>query len=328
MICSQELLTTLALSGESESSAPLNSVRYRAGLQRLHRAFDESRPLVEFADSPTTDTSQLISHFLNGIDSDVVVVHIGKACTDPLEGMREVVRLTGFGTQGLSLVELEIMFMKFLSLQRFQHQRTIFLVEETPHNDSWVRDKVRNLVELETAGNFGLMVILSRPDSENNMIDEPAREVDSSREKNARWKKMRKLLPTAPVTSAPQLKNGKRPHELMANTENDNTLPLDIILTHQSECTHELTLEKPRLMVGRAEDNDLCINNTNVSRHHAILVRHGAAAVLMDMNSTNGTFVNSQRIKDHVVVHGDIIAIGNHHIRYIAPSALHSGDKD
>ena len=73
----------------------------------------------------------------------------------------------------MNLVELGIMFMKFLSLQRFHHQRTIFLIEETPHNEGWVRDKIRNLVELEKAGNFGLMVLLSRESDSDEIIDEP-----------------------------------------------------------------------------------------------------------------------------------------------------------
>ena len=108
----------------------------------------------------------------------------------------------------------------------------------------------------------------------------------------------------------------------------DDTVPLNIILTHQGKRLHELTLEQPRLMIGRAEDNDLCINSTKVSRHHAILVQHGAGAILMDLNSTNGTFVNSHRINDQAVVHNDTIVIGNHHIRFIAPSAPHSNGAD
>jgi pSer/pThr/pTyr-binding forkhead associated (FHA) protein len=48
----------------------------------------------------------------------------------------------------------------------------------------------------------------------------------------------------------------------------------------------------------------------------------------MDLNSTNGTFVNSHRINDQAVVHNDIIVIGNHHIRFIAPSAPHSNGAD
>jgi len=328
MIYDQEVLTAPTLLRQSESSLPLESVRHSIGLQNLHRAFREPRPLVILTGRSNTDLHQLISSFLDGIDSNVTVLRIGKACTDPLEGMREVVQSTGFEPQNMDLVELEIMFMKFLSLQRFQDQRTIFLIDETPGNNDWVRDKVRNLVELEKAGNFGLMVILSRQSDLDEEIDIPVLEVDTSLAKNGRTKNMRKLFPSVPAAAAPKKTNGSRQHELTVNSDNDDTVPLNIILTHHGKGVHELTLEQPRLMIGRAEDNDLCINNTNVSRHHAILVRHGAAALLMDMNSKNGTFVNSQRIKDQVVVHNDIITIGSHEIKFVAPSAMHSSAQD
>jgi hypothetical protein len=242
--------------------------------------------------------------------------------------MREVVQSTGFEPQIMDLVELEIMFMKFLSLQRFQHQRTIFLIDETPDNNDWVRDRVRNLVELEKAGNFGLMVVLSRQSDLDEEIDIPVLEVDTSLAKNGRTKNMRKLFPSVPAAATPKKTNESRQHELTVKSDNDDTVPLNIILTHHGKGMHELTLEQPRLMMGRAEDNDLCINNTNVSRHHAILVRHGAAALLMDMNSKNGTYVNSQRITDQVVVHNDIITIGIHQIKFVAPSAKHSNTPD
>ena len=327
MINDQQLQATHALAGENTPSIPLNSVRYRIGLQQLHRAFNDARPLVVLTGSSTTDTSQLVSSFLDGINSDVTVVRIGKSCVDPLEGMREVIRSTGFLPREMNLVELDIMFMKFLSLQRFHHRRTIFVIEETPDNEGWVRDKIRNLVELEKAGNFGLIVLLSRESDSDEDIDLPVLQEEVSPATISRPKKLRKLFPTVPLTPMPKAKNGSRRDELKVNTD-DNTIPINIILSHQGETMHELTLEQPRIMIGRAEDNDLCINNTNVSRHHAILVRHGAAAMLMDMNSANGTFVNSERIKDQVVVHNDIISIGNHQIKYIAPSGMHTGKPD
>jgi len=316
MIFDQEVLTAPTLLRKSESSLPLESVRHSIGLQNLHRAFREPRPLVILTGRSNADLHQLISSFLDSIDSNVTVVRIGNACTDPLEGMREVVRSTGFEPQNMDLVELEIMFMKFLSLQRFQHQRTIFLIDETPDNNDWVRDKVRNLVELEKAGDFGLMVILSRQSDADEETDLPVLEVDTSLATNGRTKKMRKLFPSAPVAASLKKTNRSRWHEMTVNLDNDDTVPLNILLTHHGKGMHELTLEQPRLMIGRAEDNDLCINNTNVSRHHAILIRHGAAALLTDMNSKNGTFVNSQRIKDQV------------QIKFVAPSAMHSNTPD
>jgi len=170
-------------------------------------------------------------------------------------------------------------------------------------------------------------VILSRqarlrePTIESNLNDMSPAMIDLTA-------KGRKLFPSASSMPAADAETEVGLVELMLNTDNSETVPLKTILTHQGERLHELSLEQPRLMIGRAEDNDLCINSEKVSRHHALLVRHGAAAVVMDLNSTNGTYVNSHRIKDQVVVHNDIIAIGNHHIRFIASSAAHSRAPD
>ena len=41
----------------------------------------------------------------------------------------------------------------------------------------------------------------------------------------------------------------------------------------------------------------------------------------MDLNSTNGTFVNSKRVSNHVLMHEDIITVGHHRIRFNDPHA-------
>jgi hypothetical protein len=73
------------------------------------------------------------------------------------------------GTLRLNLPEYN--FTKFLFFQRARHRRTIFLIEETRDNGGWVRDKVRHLVALETAGKFGLMAVLFRQSSLRARLD-------------------------------------------------------------------------------------------------------------------------------------------------------------
>jgi hypothetical protein len=262
----------------------------------------------------------LINSFLDGLKNDVTVVRIDNTCSDAQEGMRQVIQSTGFASQNMSLIELEIMFVKFLSLQRFHGRRTVFLIEETLDNNQWVSDKVRDLVKLESAGSFGLMVILSRQSSTPDEADIPILHVEESSAMVGITRKMRKLFPRAPSTPRPDTENESELPEWNLSMDSDATVPLEKIAAHEGEKAHDLTLEQPRLMIGRAEDNDLCINAKNVSRHHAIIVRHGAAAIVMDLNSTNGTYVNSRRIKDQVVVNHDIIDIGAHRIRFIASS--------
>ena len=98
-----------------------------------------------------------------------------------------------------------------------------------------------------------------------------------------------------------------------------------LYLTYEGETLQELAIEEPRLLIGRSEHNDITIDSKFVSRHHALLVRHGSATFLMDLNSTNGTFVNSKRVSNYVLVHDDVISLGNHRIKFSDPRATHRG---
>ena len=42
---------------------------------------------------------------------------------------------------------------------------------------------------------------------------------------------------------------------------------------------------------------------------------------MMDLNSSNGTQVNSRRVSNHVLIHDDVITIGHHHIKFYDPHA-------
>ena len=107
--------------------------------------------------------------------------------------------------------------------------------------------------------------------------------------------------------------------ELKLKPDDNGNGPPSIVLTHNSKTLREITMGRPRLLIGSAEHTDLRINNMFITRHHAIFVRHGAATWLMDLNSTNGTYVNSRRISKTVVIDQDIISIGDHSIKFIDP---------
>lgn len=101
-----------------------------------------------------------------------------------------------------------------------------------------------------------------------------------------------------------------------------------LIITSDGSVIGDLKMEQPRLILGRSEHNDIAINSRFISRHHALLVRHGSSTFLMDLNSTNGTFVNSRRISNHVLVNDDVITIGNHKIKFKDPDARTRGSLD
>jgi len=89
-----------------------------------------------------------------------------------------------------------------------------------------------------------------------------------------------------------------------------------LVITENGNVIGDIRMEKPRLLIGRSDHNDIAIGSRFISRHHALLVRHGGSTFLMDLNSTNGTFVNSRRVSNYVLVHDDVITIGHHKIKF------------
>jgi len=77
-----------------------------------------------------------------------------------------------------------------------------------------------------------------------------------------------------------------------------------------------IDLTKNLMTIGRTEENEICIQDYNVSARHGILVREGDDYQLHDFNSTNGTFVNSERILAVKLQHGVSIRLGSVELRY------------
>lgn len=115
--------------------------------------------------------------------------------------------------------------------------------------------------------------------------------------------------------------------EIIEATEQSTEAPTapTLYVSHDGKTLRELTFDRSRLLIGRSEHNDVAITSKFVSRHHALLVRHGSATFLMDLNSTNGTFVNSKRVSNHVLIHDDVITVGHHRLKFHDPHATKRG---
>jgi predicted component of type VI protein secretion system len=70
-------------------------------------------------------------------------------------------------------------------------------------------------------------------------------------------------------------------------------------------------LEGDQLIIGRDAVNGVAINDAEVSRKHARMTFQGGKYVLEDLGSTNGTFVNGQRLVSSTVLKpGDVVSFG------------------
>jgi diguanylate cyclase (GGDEF)-like protein len=70
-------------------------------------------------------------------------------------------------------------------------------------------------------------------------------------------------------------------------------------------------LEDEETVIGRSPDTDICINDSRISRNHVSITLKGGRAIIEDLGSTNGTFVNGTRIKKHVLSNGDKVHISS-----------------
>lgn len=90
-----------------------------------------------------------------------------------------------------------------------------------------------------------------------------------------------------------------------------------ILLASEGKTVIERELVPGRLVIGRTPDNDLQIDSKFISRHHCQIVTQADACVIEDLNSTNGIYVQSKRVRRHNLNDGDVVQVGQHEIMYI-----------
>ena len=90
--------------------------------------------------------------------------------------------------------------------------------------------------------------------------------------------------------------------------------------------TYELKVD--RTTIGRVEDNAFQIADASVSSHHCEALLRGTDIVIKDLNSTNGTFINGERVTEATLKSGQILRLGSIEMRLEsgAPAAA-SGKK-
>lgn len=84
-----------------------------------------------------------------------------------------------------------------------------------------------------------------------------------------------------------------------------------LIIRIPGQGLREVPLDRPAFTIGRKPDNDIVLPLDYVSGHHGRLEQQGGIWHYLDLNSTNGTFVNGQRVQSVALQDGDILRIGD-----------------
>lgn len=95
-----------------------------------------------------------------------------------------------------------------------------------------------------------------------------------------------------------------------------NTSYGKLILQNPNGPEQEFKLAKASISLGRANTNDIILNDVRISRNHARLECGAQGITLIDLGSSNGTRLNEERIDRATLRPGDAISLGNQQLKY------------
>ena len=88
-------------------------------------------------------------------------------------------------------------------------------------------------------------------------------------------------------------------------------LPVRLLIRFNGEKEIRYPIETDTFAIGRAPDNHLQVSSHSVSRHHARITADGNDTYIEDLNSTNGLYINAERITKKLLNDGDAISVGS-----------------
>lgn len=127
----------------------------------------------------------------------------------------------------------------------------------------------------------------------------------------------------APTTVSPSVGSSRPAEQTAPPSSAPAAAGRSVSLLLQDGSSRTYHVKEGSNIIGRSNEADFRLPDTGVSRQHAEVTWDGADAVLVDLQSTNGTNVNDAPIDNWLLADGDVITIGHSHIevRIIESSA-------
>jgi len=101
-----------------------------------------------------------------------------------------------------------------------------------------------------------------------------------------------------------------------------------VVITEKGGSQRKLEFDKPEVTIGRVQGNDIILPKGNVSKRHSRIVLKDSRFIVVDLKSTNGTYVNGRKITSPLVVKsGDKIYIGDFILTVEDPSGVAYADE-
>ena len=194
---------------------------------------------------------------------------------------------------------------------------------EAPAREADVDEAVARAVETHAAAAREAAARASGPKANGPAAEGPAAHGPAAHGPAAHDASTHEAATAAPGAQGPAAARHAAPGETVGK----------LLVATEGRTVQEIPLRIGRLIVGRTPDNDVHIDSRFVSRHHCQIITTAQSSVIEDLNSTNGVYVKSARVRRHHLNDGDVVLIGKHELIYMddraarsrAPADEHSG---
>jgi type II secretory pathway predicted ATPase ExeA len=102
----------------------------------------------------------------------------------------------------------------------------------------------------------------------------------------------------------------KRPEKLPQQRKRPS-----LVISKDGKTLREFVFDDKKVLIGRSEFADIVIEDEFCSKFHCLLMLYSDGLVLLDLNSVNGTTVNSVKVKSTLLLDNDVISLGHHRLK-------------
>jgi general secretion pathway protein A len=102
--------------------------------------------------------------------------------------------------------------------------------------------------------------------------------------------------------------------------------PPRIVISKDGRTIEDYVFNDKKVLIGRSDFADIVIEDEFCSKFHLLLLLYSDGLVLLDLNSVNGTTVNSVRVKSTLLLDNDIISLGHHRLKVLNVPVADDGE--
>lgn len=84
-----------------------------------------------------------------------------------------------------------------------------------------------------------------------------------------------------------------------------------LVIRSKGALLQRFALRRGRFMVGRMKSADICLQSSLISRRHALIIKTAESLQVLDLGSTNGTYVSGERVREHTLEPGTVVTLGD-----------------